>query len=152
MNVTTGNRSQRTRIWGRKLSSRLLGTGRVYRKSKMKNRIFENKKISRTPLDLGSRLVDLISRYFIISRFILLLKRLKSFILALKRLKSFILAFRSFRSFNKKIAFLSRISPNIAHFLAKIMNRFSNSCNVEVCVQPRASLAKVRNHILNLRA
>ena len=124
------------------MSSRLLGTGRVHRKSKMKNRIFENKKISRTPLDLGSRLVDLISRYFIISRFILLLKRLKSFILA----------FRSFRSFNKKIAFLSRISPNIAHFLAKIMNRFSNSCNVEVCVQPRASLAKVRNHMRNLRA
>ena len=118
----------------------------------MKNRIFENKKISRTPLDLGSRLVDLISRYFIISRFILLLKRLKSFILALKRLKSFILAFRSFRSFNKKIAFLSRISPNIAHFLTEIIDRFPNSCNFEACAQPQTSLAKVRNHTLNLRA
>ena len=47
------------------MSSRPLDGGREHQRSKMKNRIGENLKISGTPLDLEWPLVDLTSRYFI---------------------------------------------------------------------------------------
>ena len=136
MECYRGTRARKARKWPFQCSEWPPSTDSRDFLSKIKNRFFENLKISRTPLDLGCHSVDMTILYLIVATLIWcyndFLQHLSRHLEILSRL------------INKKCAFFSRIWPNIAHFMAKIIDPVPKKSNFRIALHLPSLWPKIR--------